>query len=153
MRYQGRERSRIVSYLINHLLREVSILSSKLWDLGVPLIISGSYGFTGVARLQVKEHTVIESHPDNQNPDFRVNHPFPALKEHLESYDLDVMELKDHAHVPYVVILFKYLQEYEKKYGKLPQNYKEKESLKELIRKGELRMIYQTHYSTHDAIC
>lgn len=116
--------------------REISLLSSKLWDLNVPLIICRSYGFTGIARLQVKEHVVIESHPDNQNPDFRITHPFSTLKDHLDSYDLDSMELKDHAHVPYVVILYKYIQEFQQKHGKLPRSYKEKEALKELIRSG-----------------
>lgn len=89
-----------------------------------------------MARLQIKEHTVIESHPDNQNADFRLLNPFPQLKNHLESFDLDSMELKDHAHVPFVVVLYKYVQEFIKNYEKPPQTYKEKEILREMIRKG-----------------
>ncbi|XP_065210292.1 NEDD8-activating enzyme E1 regulatory subunit isoform X2 [Planococcus citri] len=115
--------------------QEIGLLSAKLWDLNIPLIICRSYGFIGAARLQVNEHTVIESHPDNQNPDLRIIQPFPALKEHLDSYDLDSMELKDHAHVPYVVILYKCAQQYFQINGKFPQTYKEKESFKEMIRK------------------
>lgn len=89
-----------------------------------------------MARLQIKEHTVIKSHPDNQNPNFRLLDPFPGLKTYLESFDLHSMDMKDHAHVPYVVILYKYVQEYIKKYQKVPQTYKEKEILRDMIRKG-----------------
>lgn len=115
---------------------ESILLAAKLWELNVPLILCRSYGFNGMARLQIKEHTVIKSHPDNQNPNFRLLDPFLGLKIYLESFDLDSMEMKDHAHVPFVVILYKYVQEYIKKYHKVPQTYKEKEILRDMIRKG-----------------
>lgn len=89
-----------------------------------------------MARLQIKEHTVIKSHPDNQNTNFRILDPFPSLKTYLESFDLDSMELKDHAHIPFVVVLFKYVQDFMKIFNKVPQTYKEKETLREMIRKG-----------------
>lgn len=38
--------------------------------------------------------TVIESHPDNALEDLRLDQPFPELKKHIESYDLDSMEKK-----------------------------------------------------------
>lgn len=112
------------------------MLSSKLWELKVPLLICRSYGFIGMARLQIKEHTIVESHPDNQNTSYRLLNPFPELKTYLESFDLDSLELKDLAHVPFVVILYKYLQEYRKLFGRVPKTYKEKETLRDLIRKG-----------------
>ncbi|KAK7601866.1 hypothetical protein V9T40_009307 [Parthenolecanium corni] len=115
---------------------EIILLSSKLWELKVPLLICRSYGFIGMARLQIKEHTIVESHPDNQNTSYRLLNPFPELKTYLESFDLDSLELKDLAHVPFVVILYKYLQEYRKLFGRIPKTYKEKETLRDLIRKG-----------------
>lgn len=38
--------------------------------------------------------TVIESHPDNALEDLRLDKPFPELREHFQSYDLDHMEKK-----------------------------------------------------------
>ena len=37
---------------------------------------------------------VIESHPDNALEDLRLDKPFPELREHFQSYDLDHMEKK-----------------------------------------------------------
>ena len=85
-------------------------LSSKLWELDIPFLNCKSYGFLGYIRTQVKEHTVIESHPDNLPQDLRLDKPFPALIEYVNSVNIEEMELKDHAHVPYLVILFKYLE-------------------------------------------
>lgn len=85
-------------------------LSSKLWELDIPFLNCKSYGFLGYIRCQVKEHAVIESHPDNQPFDLRLDVPFPTLIDHVNSIKLEEMELKDHAHVPYLIILFKYLQ-------------------------------------------
>lgn len=114
-------------------------LSRKLWELQIPFIACQSYGFIGYARVQVSEHTVIETHPDNEVPDLRLDKPFPRLKEYLDNIDLSNMELKDHAHVPYVVVLYKYLEEWQRENGELlPRNYREKENLRKLIRSGIL---------------
>lgn len=85
-------------------------LSQKLWELNIPLIVCRSIGFVGYMRVQVREHTVVETHPDNENPDLRLDRPFKMLKDHLDAMDLEEMDLKDHSHVPYVVVLYKYLQ-------------------------------------------
>ncbi|PNF39299.1 NEDD8-activating enzyme E1 regulatory subunit [Cryptotermes secundus] len=112
-------------------------LSKKLWDLQIPFIVCRSYGFIGYIRVQVAEHTVIETHPDNQIPDLRLDRPFPSLKKYVDSIDLEAMEYKDHAHVPYLIILYKYLQQWKAEHnGQLPKNYKEKEDFKSTIRKG-----------------
>lgn len=37
---------------------------------------------------------VIESHPDNALDDLRLDNPFPELREHIQSYDLEQMEKK-----------------------------------------------------------
>nr|CAI5842279.1 unnamed protein product [Callosobruchus analis] len=47
-------------------------LSKHLWECNVPLVVCRSIGFIGYMQLQVKEHTAIETHPDNQNPDLRI---------------------------------------------------------------------------------
>lgn len=59
-------------------------LSSCLWEANKPLIYCRSLGFLGSIRLQVKEHYVIETHPDNPQYDLRLQKPFPTLQKHLE---------------------------------------------------------------------
>ena len=39
-------------------------LSNLLWEQNVPLIVCNSVGFLASALLQIKEHCIIESHPE-----------------------------------------------------------------------------------------
>lgn len=59
-------------------------LSEILWDLNIPFIFCRSVGFFATARLQIKEHCIVETHPDNKPTDLRLEHPFSTLKSHLE---------------------------------------------------------------------
>ncbi|KAK2143283.1 hypothetical protein LSH36_857g00105 [Paralvinella palmiformis] len=112
-------------------------LASHLWDNEIPLIICRSYGFIGYVRLVVREHTVIESHPDNVHEDLRLDRPFPALVEFCDSFNLDTMNKKEHSHTPWLVIIYKYLEKWKQQHnGESPKNYKEKNQLKETIREG-----------------
>lgn len=90
-------------------------------------------------RIQVKEHTVIETHPDNETPDLRLDKPFETLKKHLDSINLEEMNFKDYSHVPYLVILYKFLQKWIAVRKELPKTYKEKEEFRELIKEGMKR--------------
>ncbi|CAG5097669.1 Similar to Nae1: NEDD8-activating enzyme E1 regulatory subunit (Rattus norvegicus) [Cotesia congregata] len=116
-------------------------LSKKLWELNIPLIVCQSVGFIGYMRVQIQEHNIIESHPDYEMPDLRLDKPFPSLKAYLDSINLDEMDLKDHSHTPYVVILYKCLQEWLSKGNGLPNSYKEKrqfiQSIRDKMRKDE----------------
>ncbi|XP_061197128.1 NEDD8-activating enzyme E1 regulatory subunit-like isoform X2 [Saccostrea echinata] len=112
-------------------------LADVLWKQSVPLLVCRSYGFIGYMRLVVREHTVIESHPDNAHEDLRLDRPFPSLVKYCDSLHLDTMDKKDHSHTPWLVIIYKYLQEWKKQHDGLPpQNYKEKNQLKQMIREG-----------------
>lgn len=115
------------------------MLSEKLWDCGIPLITCRSYGFLGYMRVQVAEHTVVESHPDNQNPDLRLDQPFLGLREHVDSIQLNSLELKEHAHIPYVVLLLKFLDKWKvEKNSSLPKDRNDKEQFREMIRQGRM---------------
>uniref|UniRef100_A0A803VBD1 NEDD8-activating enzyme E1 regulatory subunit n=1 Tax=Ficedula albicollis TaxID=59894 RepID=A0A803VBD1_FICAL len=92
-------------------------LAEVLWNSNTPLLICRTYGLVGYMRVVIKEHTVVESHPDNMLEDLRLDKPFPELTEHVQDYDLEHMD---------------------KKVG-LPKSYKEKEAFKELIRQGILK--------------
>ncbi|XP_053305125.1 NEDD8-activating enzyme E1 regulatory subunit [Spea bombifrons] len=115
-------------------------LAETLWDANIPLLVCRAYGFVGYMRIAVKEHTVIESHPDNALEDLRLDQPFSELQEYLKLYDLDHMERKDHSHTPWVVVVAKYLEKWRSENaGQIPKNYKEKEAFRDMIRQGILR--------------
>lgn len=79
----------------------------------------------------------MESHPDNQNPDLRLDKPFTGLQEYVDSIQLSSLELKEHAHIPYVVLLLKFLDRWKAETGlPLPKTRNEKEKLKDMIRQG-----------------
>lgn len=88
-------------------------MSRHLWDAQVPLLVCRSIGFLGYIRLQVKEHTVIESHPDSENPDLRLDKPWPALKEYLDSINVATLDQKARSQVPAIIILYYYLNKYK----------------------------------------
>uniref|UniRef100_A0A8C7VLY3 NEDD8-activating enzyme E1 regulatory subunit n=1 Tax=Oncorhynchus mykiss TaxID=8022 RepID=A0A8C7VLY3_ONCMY len=115
-------------------------LGSVLWNANIPFLVCRTYGLVGYMRLVVKEHTVIESHPDNALEDLRLDQPFAELKNHIQSYDLEGMGKKDHSHTPWIIIVAKYLEKWFSEHNfQFPKNYKEKEAFKQLIRQGILK--------------
>uniref|UniRef100_A0A8V0XWP7 NEDD8-activating enzyme E1 regulatory subunit n=1 Tax=Gallus gallus TaxID=9031 RepID=A0A8V0XWP7_CHICK len=115
-------------------------LAELLWNSNIPLLICRTYGLVGYMRIIIKEHPVVESHPDNTLEDLRLDKPFPELTEHIQSYDLDHMDKKDHSHTPWIVIVAKYLTKwFNEKSDQLPKSYKEKEAFRQLIRQGILK--------------
>lgn len=59
-------------------------LSRMLWSQNIPFVYCRSIGFVASARLQYKEHFVIEAHPDNKQNDLRLEEPFEALQKYLD---------------------------------------------------------------------
>ncbi|XP_054164449.1 NEDD8-activating enzyme E1 regulatory subunit-like [Oppia nitens] len=119
--------------------KSLNRLSQVLWQTNVPLIVCKSIGFIGYIRLQILEHTIIESHPDNTFEDLRLDEPFDQLKQYLDSYEsFEQMSRKDLSHTPFLVILYKYLIKWRQDYNRdpkdLPKNFKEKNELKAIIR-------------------
>uniref|UniRef100_A0A1A8QQW4 NEDD8-activating enzyme E1 regulatory subunit n=1 Tax=Nothobranchius rachovii TaxID=451742 RepID=A0A1A8QQW4_9TELE len=115
-------------------------LGMVLWSASVPFLICKAYGLIGYMRLMVQEHTVIESHPDNALEDLRLDRPFDEFKSHIKSYNLSIMDKKDHSHTPWVIIVAKYLERWLSEHdGQPPKNYKEKEAFRQIIREGILK--------------
>lgn len=115
-------------------------------DANVLLIFARSYGLTGLVRISLKEHTVIESKPEHFLDDLRLNNPWPELRGFAETIDLDVSDPVEHKHTPYVVILVKMAQEWAKCHGgKLPSTREEKKDFKELI-KARMTAIDEDNY-------
>ena len=64
----------------------------------------------------------------------------------MDSQHLENMSKNEYMHVPYVVILYKYLVEWKKNHGgKMPQTYKEKREFKEIIKKSMYLFLKLTH--------
>ncbi|XP_062327622.1 NEDD8-activating enzyme E1 regulatory subunit [Osmerus eperlanus] len=115
-------------------------LGAVLWSANVPFVLCRTYGLIGYMRLVVKEHTVVESHPDNALEDLRLDQPFPELSHHIQSYNLHTMDKKDHSHTPWIIIVAKYLETWLNEHNQqLPKNYKEKEAFRQLVRQGILK--------------
>lgn len=100
-------------------------------------MVCRSIGFLAQLRVQIKEHNVIETHPDNENPDLRLETPWPALREHLDKINVESLDKKERSHVPALTILYYYLEKYKLSHnGKLPDTRQEREELRDMIRTG-----------------
>ncbi|KAG2428848.1 hypothetical protein HYH02_014260 [Chlamydomonas schloesseri] len=69
------------------------------------LLLVRSYGLVGYLRASLPEHRIVESKPDSQLDDLRLNAPWPELSAFAASFDLGTLDEVAHAHVPYVVLL------------------------------------------------
>ncbi|KAK4873522.1 hypothetical protein RN001_015551 [Aquatica leii] len=124
-------------------------LSRQLWAAGIPLLVCRSIGFLGYVRLQIKEHTVIEAHPDNESPDLRLDQPWEALRTHLNQIDVSTLGTKERSHVPALTVLYYYLQRFKEKHnGSLPKARVEKDELRDMIRSslpGDCDMLEESY--------
>ncbi|KAK2980698.1 hypothetical protein RJ640_011318 [Escallonia rubra] len=121
-------------------------------DANVTLIFARSYGLTGLVRISVKEHTVIESKPDHFLDDLRLNNPWPDLRRFTETIDLSTSDPVVHKHTPYVVILVKLAEEWAKSHdGSLPSTREEKKEFKELIKARMTAMDEDNYKEAMDA--
>ncbi|KAK6242523.1 hypothetical protein SCA6_007912 [Theobroma cacao] len=121
-------------------------------EANVMLIFARSYGLTGLVRISVKEHAVIESKPDHFLDDLRLNNPWPELRGFAEAIDLNVQDLVAHKHIPYVVILVKMADEWIKSHGgSLPSTREEKREFKELLKARMVAMDEDNYKEAIDA--
>jgi NEDD8-activating enzyme E1 regulatory subunit len=56
---------------------------------------------------------VVETHPEDV-VDLRLDVPWPELARLGETLNLDEMDDFEHGHVPYILVLLKFLQEWKK---------------------------------------
>ena len=115
----------------------ISRIAPLLWSLSIPLVVSKSYGMIGFVRIAVPRHEVVESHPDNYHEDLRLDCPFIDLVKFVEKLDIDNVDSIEQGNIPYLIVLYKYLQSWRKNHnGLIPQNFCEKQAFKSLIRSG-----------------
>jgi len=112
-------------------------LSALLWQQDVPLLSVASIGLVSWVRIAVPEHCIVESHPDDAINDLRLDVAFPLLTDYCDAINMAELSKKDHSHTPWLVIIYKFLQQWKEQHdGHPPKNYQEKKQMKELIRTG-----------------
>lgn len=112
-------------------------LSTMLYVQGIPLVVVESMGFFGYLLISVGEHTIIESHPSSF-VDLRLDRPWPELVEFTNQYNLGELDDIDVAHVPYIVLLLKYLDLWKQTHsGNSPKTSADKREFKKFISSGK----------------
>lgn len=116
-------------------------LADMLFEANIPLIVAKINGMFAYVRLQVKEHVIVESKPDSVLEDLRLDAPPADLISFCDQQDLQTMDRKDLSHTPFLVLVYKYLNEWRKQGSRdgnaMPVSYAEKNQLKSLIKSGE----------------
>lgn len=117
----------------------------------IPTFLVYSLGFTTSLRVSAPTHTIVETHPDSLT-DLRLLNPWSELSsmamertinlELQQKEDSNVgMDDHEHGHVPYLILLLKYLEDWKQNHGgSYPTTYKEK---------GELKTLIQNSMRTH----
>lgn len=116
-------------------------LSKICWAINTPLILCKSIGFFATMRSQIREHLIVETHPDTMIPDFNLDRPFEDLNVYFNSIDLvsdeSINKISDY---PYVVIVHHYLKQWQQQNNlddnAVPSTYSEKKALKKMIDEG-----------------
>lgn len=112
-------------------LSDMLVLKQRLWNKNVPLLHVNSCGLYGTLQIFCEETTIVETHDPSQLYDLRIDQPWPELQQYVDSFNLDTLDDTDHAHVPYIVIFIKGLQNWKKDHGGCPpKNYAEKRIFK-----------------------
>ncbi|CDZ96241.1 NEDD8-activating complex, APP-BP1/UBA5 component [Phaffia rhodozyma] len=95
----------------------------------IPLILVRSAGFMGSVRVQIREHTIVDTHPASLTS-LRIDNPFPALLEHANSLDFESMDSMQHGNIPFVIILIRALEEWKRTHDGQPPKWSGKQSQK-----------------------
>lgn len=97
----------------------------------VILLFARSYGLTGLIRISVKEHCIIESKPDNVLNDLRLQKPWKELKRFADELDADIDDPIIHKHIPFAILLIKAAEQWRNTHGgSLPSTSREKAEFK-----------------------
>ncbi|KAJ4474098.1 hypothetical protein C8J55DRAFT_518919 [Lentinula edodes] len=116
-------------------------LAALLWP-ETHLVVVNSAGFLAEFSVHYREHQVIESHSET-SASLRIDQAFPALLDYAMSLPLDTMDITDHAHIPFPVILVRALEEWRREREQVtgpssgigsPRTSAEKKAFKERIR-------------------
>jgi NEDD8-activating enzyme E1 regulatory subunit len=106
----------------------------------VPIIYVHCAGFYSYFTIELPHvFPIVDTHPDpDSTQDLRLLTPWPELSAEISKLgQLEDMEDHDHGHIPYILLLLHYLEEWKELHsGSLPSTFKEKTAFRNLVRKG-----------------
>ncbi|KAI3401352.1 hypothetical protein diail_11436 [Diaporthe ilicicola] len=108
-----------------------------------PLLAIHSAGLYSYFRASLPgPFPIVDTHPDEASTtDLRLLSPWPELRQFSAQMtkDLSTMDNHEHGHIPYVVILLHYLEQWKDTHGDYPQNYGEKTEFRKMVADGARR--------------
>ncbi|KAK5312109.1 hypothetical protein LTR70_008368 [Exophiala xenobiotica] len=117
---------------------ELDRLSFYALDQSIPLVYIRSQGFFSTSSIQLPaEFPIVDTHPDPETvQDLRLLKPWDELQAaEKELGDLSQMTDHDHGHVPWLLLLLRYLQHWKQQHGgQYPSNFKEKTEFRSFVR-------------------
>ncbi len=107
----------------------------------IPVIFIHSAGFYSYFRIHLPgSFPIVDTHPDpTATTDLRLLTPWHELSSfaHEMTAKIDELDAHTHGHIPYVVLLLHYLEQWKKIHdGKPPQTYAEKVSFRKMVASG-----------------
>ncbi|KAI9821894.1 MAG: hypothetical protein M1827_002476 [Pycnora praestabilis] len=119
----------------------LNVLSQYAQAHRIPIFHIHSVGFYAHFSLALPSaFPIVDTHPEpTSTSELRLLNPWPELEAlvHEKTRSLDTLSDHEHGHIPYVLLLLHYLEQWRKEHGgHPPQNYKEKSEFRELVRKG-----------------
>ncbi|KAK8212080.1 hypothetical protein IWZ01DRAFT_501101 [Phyllosticta capitalensis] len=108
---------------------------------GTPVFYIHSVGFYAHFSIHLPPaFPIVDTHPPAESTvDLRLLAPWPELSQFAaeKTQGLESLSHHDHGHVPYVLLLLHYLEEWKASHdGKYPENYKQKNEFKAMVSKG-----------------
>ena len=119
-------------------LADLKKVSQYSTEKSIPLFHIHSVGLYSHFSVQLPDaFPIVDTHPDPASTqDLRLLEPWPELTAFMEAktIDLDALSDHDHGHVPYLLLLLRFLEDWKKSHdGNPPSDYKEKKQFKSLI--------------------
>lgn len=102
------------------------------------LFVLMSCGLVGLFRISTPEYTSYQTKPDNPKLDLRINEPWDELLQFVKDMDIDnITEKLAHKFVPFPIILIHLMLKFKEGHnGKFPQNGKENNEFREMVKSG-----------------
>ncbi|KAL8714315.1 MAG: hypothetical protein Q9220_001646 [cf. Caloplaca sp. 1 TL-2023] len=124
-------------------LKLLDRVSQYCTDQAIPLVYIHSLGFYSHFSVQLPHaFPIVDTHPDpTSTQDLRLLEPWPELMRFMASQtsDLETLSDHDHGHVPYLLLLLRFLDEWKSAHNNNPpSNYKEKKEFKAFV-EGQAR--------------
>ncbi|KAL2206690.1 hypothetical protein CC79DRAFT_902948 [Sarocladium strictum] len=134
----------IILYVLPLSANQINTLKTYASDHTIPLLAVHSAGFYSYFQLQLPgTFPIVDTHPDETaTTDMRLLAPWSALSDFASSMtkDMESLDDHDHGHLPLVVVLLHYLEEWKTSHeGKLPTSYSDKTAFRKLVTEAARR--------------